>query len=178
MSTTVDIIWVVFWAYWLISAFGAKQGSGAGVRGRPFGILILIAGAALVRALGGRGGPSVSSAPQVAGLVVLGTGLAFAVWARIHLGRNWGMPMTLKDAPELVTSGPYRLIRHPIYSGLLLGLLGTALGAGPVWFIVPAVVACYFAYCARVEEGIMASEFPEAYPSYVARTKMLIPFVL
>lgn len=66
----------------------------------------------------------------------------------------------------------------PEAAALRLGLLGTALGAGPVWFIVRAVVACYFAYCARVEEGIMAAEFPEAYPPYVARTKMLIPFVL
>ena len=60
------------------------------------------------------------------GLVLFGAGLSFAVWARIHIGRNWGTPMSQKDDPELVTSGPYRLVRHPIYTGILLAGLGTA----------------------------------------------------
>jgi protein-S-isoprenylcysteine O-methyltransferase Ste14 len=176
LTTAITVIWIVFWGYWLISAFSAKQGSSAGARGRPIGVVVIIAGWALERSVGR--GPGVSSGLEVAGLIVLVAGLGLAVWARVHLGRNWGMPMTLKAEPELVTSGPYRLVRHPIYSGILLGLLGTALAIGPLWFIVPGAVGAYFVYCARVEERIMASEFPDAYPPYRARTTMVIPFLL
>jgi protein-S-isoprenylcysteine O-methyltransferase Ste14 len=59
------------------------------------------------------------------GALVFACGIALAVWARLHLGRNWGMPMTQRAEPELVTSGPYRFVRHPIYTGLLTALLGT-----------------------------------------------------
>jgi protein-S-isoprenylcysteine O-methyltransferase Ste14 len=111
-------------------------------------------------------------------MIVLLLGLAFAVWARIHLGRNWGMPMTQKDQPELVTSGPYHLVRHPIYSGVLLGLLGTALATSLYFLIALGIVGAYFLYSASVEERLLAKTFPTAYPSYRAHTKMLIPFVL
>jgi Putative protein-S-isoprenylcysteine methyltransferase len=67
------------------------------------------------------------------GLVLFALGLAFAIWARIHLGRNWGTPMTQKDEPELVTSGPYHLVRHPIYSGILLAGVGTATALSWLW---------------------------------------------
>ena len=63
----------------------------------------------------------------VIGTLVFACGIGLAVWARLHLGRNWGMPMTQRAEPELVTSGPYRFVRHPIYSGLLAAMLGTAL---------------------------------------------------
>jgi protein-S-isoprenylcysteine O-methyltransferase Ste14 len=86
--------------------------------------------------------------------------------------------MTQKADPELVTSGPYRFVRHPIYSGILLGFAGTALATNAYWWIVFAVGLIYFVYSARVEEGIMTSAFPSTYPGYRERTKMLIPFVL
>jgi protein-S-isoprenylcysteine O-methyltransferase Ste14 len=111
-------------------------------------------------------------------VVVLVSGLSLAVWARIYLGRNWGMPMTLKRDPELVTSGPYRFVRHPIYSGILLGLLGTALATNLYWLIAFGVCLVYFAYSARVEEANLTRTFPTTYPGYRSRTKMLIPFVL
>lgn len=60
------------------------------------------------------------------GLVLFALGLGFAIWARMHIGRNWGTPMSQKDGAELVTSGPYHLVRHPIYSGILLAGIGTA----------------------------------------------------
>jgi protein-S-isoprenylcysteine O-methyltransferase Ste14 len=111
-------------------------------------------------------------------VILFAAGLGLAVWARIYLGRNWGMPMTEKAEPELVTSGPYRFVRHPIYSGILLGFLGTGLATNGYWLIVCGVCLLYFIYSARVEEGILTNAFPSAYPSYRARTKMLIPFVL
>ena len=86
--------------------------------------------------------------------------------------------MTQKDEPELVTSGPYRFVRHPIYSGLLLAILGTALATNLYWLIGVGVMGIYFVYSARVEERLMTRSFPVVYPSYRARTKMLIPFLL
>jgi protein-S-isoprenylcysteine O-methyltransferase Ste14 len=88
------------------------------------------------------------------------------------------MPMTQKAEPELVTSGPYRFVRHPIYSGLLLGVLGTALVTNLIGLIIFAVLAGYFYYSAAVEEKNLTAAFPTAYPAYQARTKMLIPLVL
>ena len=74
------------------------------------------------------------------GALVFVSGIAVAIWARVHLGRNWGMPMTQKAEPELVTSGPYRFVRHPIYSGLLLALVGTALATNLLGLIIAAVL--------------------------------------
>lgn len=67
---------------------------------------------------------------RAAGVALVLCGLGTAVWARISLGRNWGMPMSEKEEPELVTSGPYGVVRHPIYSGIVLATVGTALVAG------------------------------------------------
>lgn len=115
---------------------------------------------------------------QIVGSVLFVAGLALAVWARIYLGRNWGMPMTKKDEPELVTSGPYRYVRHPIYSGLLLAVLGTALATNLYLLIALVLVGAYFIYSATVEERLMTDTFPGAYGKYKTATKMLVPSVL
>ena len=140
--------------------------------------VIIAAGVLGTRAVGVKNPVLHGPIAEGVGLAMFVSGLALAVWARVYLGRNWGMPMTQKDEPELVTSGPYRFVRHPIYSGILLAALGTAVALTLYWLIVFAGIAVYFIYSARVEEGIMTSLFPRAYPGYRARTKMLIPFVL
>ncbi len=177
LKTAVVIVWIVFWIYWLVSAFGAKRGRGARRR-VPLNGLSALSVIVLVRVF--RGGSLAVHSPVlgVIGAVVFAAGIALAVWARLHLGRNWGMPMSRKDEPELVTSGPYRLVRHPIYTGLLAGLLGTALVTNLVGLIIVAILGGYFYYCASVEEKHLTATFPTAYPAYRARTKMLIPFVL
>jgi protein-S-isoprenylcysteine O-methyltransferase Ste14 len=114
----------------------------------------------------------------VIGALLFACGIALAVWARLHLGRNWGMPTSQRAEPELVTSGPYRFIRHPIYSGLLIAMLGTALVDNLIGLIVVAVLVAYFYYCGIVEERNLSATFPEAYPEYRDRTKMLVPFLL
>jgi protein-S-isoprenylcysteine O-methyltransferase Ste14 len=112
------------------------------------------------------------------GLSLFGLGLAFGVWARMHLGRNWGTPMTEKNEPELVTSGPYHAVRHPIYAGILIAGIGTAVALS-WWWLSPVVVAgVYFLYSATVEERYLAEQFPTDYPAYKRTSKMLIPFVL
>jgi protein-S-isoprenylcysteine O-methyltransferase Ste14 len=111
------------------------------------------------------------------GLVLLAIGLGFAIWARVNIGRNWGAPMTRKDDPELVTSGPYHLVRHPIYSGILLAAVGTAVALSWWWLIAAALAGVYFLYSATVEERYLTQQFPDTYPAYQHSTKMLIPFV-
>ncbi len=177
LQTAIAIAWAVFWVYWLLSAFGAKQGTGGRRRVRLNGITAISA-LILVRVL--RSGSLVVHSPVLGaiGAAAFVSGLALAVWARMHLGRNWGMPMTQKAEPELVTSGPYRFVRHPIYSGLLLGLVGTALATDFLGLIIAVVLAGYFYYCASVEEQNLLATFPTAYPAYRLGTKMIIPFVL
>lgn len=106
-------------------------------------------------------------------------GLLFAVWARLHLGRNWSGSVTIKEGHELVTSGPYALVRHPIYTGLLLALLGSTLALGD-WRAVLAfgLSAGALWHKMRVEERWMRQQFGDAYQAYAQRVPALIPFVL
>ena len=106
-------------------------------------------------------------------------GLLLAVWARAHLGANWSGTVTIKQNHELITSGPYRFVRHPIYSGLLLAFVGTAL-ARAEWRGVLAVVLVVWALWRklRTEEQRMREHFGPAYDEYARRTPALIPFIL
>ena len=176
LTTVVFLVWAVFWIYWLIAAAGAKQSVRTSRFRRP-GLMFLV-GVVLLRVF--KTGNVAVNSPilEVVGLILLAAGLGLAVWARIYLGGNWGMPMTERAEPELVTSGPYRFVRHPIYSGLLLALLGTALATNLYWLIALALAGAYFIYSATVEERLMTTSFPAGYASYKAHTKMLIPFVL
>ncbi len=173
----IAISWGVFWAYWLVSAFGAKQSIASRRRLPVNGVTALVA-FLLVRVF--RGGSVAVQSPVLGaiGAAVLASGLLLAVWARLHLGRNWGMPMTERAEPELITSGPYRFVRHPIYSGLLLGVVGTALATDLLGLIIAVLLGAYFYYSASVEEKNLTAKFPTAYPAYRTATKMLIPFVL
>jgi protein-S-isoprenylcysteine O-methyltransferase Ste14 len=87
------------------------------------------------------------------------------------------MPLTRKADPELVTTGPYHTIRHPIYTGIIVGMAGTAIAVSTYWLIALALGGSYFIYSAFVEERDMAKVFPVAYPDYKRSTKMIIPFI-
>ncbi len=104
--------------------------------------------------------------------------MLFTVWARLHLGRNWSGTVTIKDGHELITSGPYALVRHPIYTGLLLAMLGSALALGD-WRGVAAFALAAGALWRklRVEESWMQQQFGDAYQAYSQRVAALIPFV-
>jgi protein-S-isoprenylcysteine O-methyltransferase Ste14 len=177
LKTAISIAWIMFWVYWLASAFGVKEGR-ASRRRIPLNGLTALSVILLVRVAPG-GSLSVQSPVLGAiGAIVFASGIALAIWARVRLGSNWGMPMTEKAEPELVTSGPYRFVRHPIYSGLLAGMLGTALANNLIGLIIVVILGGYFYYCASVEEQNLTETFPTAYPAYRSATKMLIPFVL
>ena len=83
--------------------------------------------------------------------------------------------MSQKEQPELVTSGPYAFIRHPIYTGLIVAMLGSAMGVSVLWALLLVLIGPYFIYSARREETIMLQLFPEQYAVYMARTGMLAP---
>jgi protein-S-isoprenylcysteine O-methyltransferase Ste14 len=180
---TVELVfglgWAAFWIYWLVAAFSMKRGRIPWSRELRIRVLIIVFVVILLRVGAFRHG-GVNSDPWRAGfgLFLFAIGLGLAIWARRHIGRNWGTPMSRKDEPELVTSGLYRLVRHPIYSGILLALAATALALNWLWLIAVVLAGMYFVYSATVEERYLTEEFPESYPAYRHSTKMLVPFIL
>jgi protein-S-isoprenylcysteine O-methyltransferase Ste14 len=171
--------WGAFWLYWLAAAFSTKKGRVPWSRELRIR-LVIVAAAVIAARVGAFRGHGLNTDVWRAGigLVLFGCGLLFAVWARVHIGRNWGTPMTRKDEPELVTSGPYRLVRHPIYSGILAAGIGTAVALSWWWLVALGLAAIYFLYAATVEERFLTAQFPDAYPTYRRSTRMLVPFVL
>lgn len=111
----------------------------------------------------------------IAVLLVFG-GVLFSVWARAYLGRNWSGEVMVKIGHTLITSGPYRWVRHPIYSGLGLALIGTALASGTFsGFLGLAFILFAFLVRVRQEEALMRQTFPGDYVAYSGRTARLIP---
>jgi protein-S-isoprenylcysteine O-methyltransferase Ste14 len=113
------------------------------------------------------------------GAAIVVVGLLFTIWARLHLGRNWSGIVTIKQDHELVSSGPYAIVRHPIYSGLLLAFVGSALARGE-WRGVLAVLIALLALWRklRLEERWMREQFGEQYQAYSRRVSALVPFLL
>jgi len=176
----IGIGWLAFWVYWLVAAFTAKASRGRWSQFAGARVILIVLVAYFIRQNwigGGKSGVIHNPALEGVGLALWVAGLGLAVWARLYIGRNWGMPMTQKENPDLVTTGPYHAIRHPIYTGIILGLLGTALATSLYLLIAAAILAGYFVYSAVSEERYMTERFPDAYPEYKAHSKMLIPFV-
>lgn len=178
----VSTCWLTFAATWVLLAMVFRRRFRRFAPRRAFGLRLVIV-LALVIAFG-RVGHVSFQVPRggVSGVAALGDvmcilGLGFAIWARVVLGANWGMPMTVHEDPQLVTSGPYRWVRHPIYTGLILMLAGTAI-VYPHSAAAVAAITAYWCFCAWREERDMEGRFPDAYPEYRKRTKMLIPFVV
>ena len=170
--------WGGFWLYWLVAAFSMKRGRVPWSRELRIRALIAVVVVILVRIGVFRGRRLNTDLWRAAlGVALFALGLGFAIWARVHIGRNWGTPMTQKDEPELVTSGPYHLVRHPIYSGVLVAGLGTAVALSWRWLIAVGLAGIYFLYSATVEERYLTEQFPDAYLAYKRSTKMLVPFI-
>ncbi len=185
----IAIPWLAFLVYWSVSAIGVKKDMvrrawwrWSWVRLAAIAAVLVIlslnhvkVGAAWSRA--GLFAPASSVVLGALGAVLCWAGIGLAIWARYHLGRNWSNHPDIKEGHELVTSGPYRVLRHPIYTGMLAALLGTAFFAGWFWFLVFAVATAVFIRRIGIEEGYMLKLFPETYPEYRKRTKALIPFI-
>jgi protein-S-isoprenylcysteine O-methyltransferase Ste14 len=117
--------------------------------------------------------------PLVFGGVLTVAGLLFTVWARVHLAGNWSGIVTIKRDHELVVGGPYRIVRNPMYTGLLLAFIGTALWRGD-WQGVLAVAIAFAALWRklRIEERVLQKQFGQAYDAYRRRVRALVPYVI
>jgi protein-S-isoprenylcysteine O-methyltransferase Ste14 len=114
--------------------------------------------------------------PAALGAALTFAGLAFSIWARLVIADNWSGYVELKRDHELIVAGPYRWVRHPIYTGLLLAFIGSALAVGE-WrgVLAVAIAAASFWRKLRLEEAVMRRQFGEAYARYAARVPALIP---
>jgi protein-S-isoprenylcysteine O-methyltransferase Ste14 len=176
LRIAIGVVWALFWIGWVLAALTAKHGNR---NPRGFGVrIVLIVAIVASRPLLRGDHLTVNSWPlALVGTALFVWGLGVAVWARVCMGTNWGMPMTLKQEPELVTGGPYRLVRHPIYSGLILAFIGTTLATSVLVLIPAALLSAYFVWSARTEEQILSQAMPSSYPKYRRHTKMLVPFI-
>lgn len=184
-----EAAWCAWLAYWAWSARGVKRAvrqESAWSRFGKYGLPIIVAVLLLmVRWPSFAGGVlTMRFLPFALWIVWLGlamtfAGLLFACWARQVLGRNWSGVVQLKQDHELVERGPYRYVRHPIYSGLLLAFLGSALMIGE-WraLLATAIVAISFWHKLRLEERWLSELFGAAYRDYMRRTKALVPWLL
>lgn len=175
-------LWAIWLAGWLIAAANVKptqwrESPGLAVYNRLpvlLGAAILLAPGRLPLAIN-RPLLPVGPAPALLGTLLVIAGLSFSAWARWHIGRNWSSTVTVKEGHTLIRSGPYRLVRHPIYSGMLLALIGTALAIGTArGFIGAGLILLGFLVKIGVEEARMRETFPE-YADYCRRTARLIP---
>ena len=176
---TASIGWVVFGVYWDVAAKTAAPAKSSESRASR-GLHVLLANVALLLELApirGLGRFSlVSYSIMAAGLAVEAMGLFLAVWARRHLGSNWSGEITIKVGHQLIRSGPYRLLRHPIYTGLLAMYAGTALVTGE-WLAIIGLAMAGFAYWRkiRLEEANLNAAFGSDYDAYRQKTWALVP---
>jgi protein-S-isoprenylcysteine O-methyltransferase Ste14 len=174
--------WATWAVYWLIMAFTAKrtlERRGA-VRDRLVVVAVVIVWAA-VKPFGDTHSRlwETHVALGVATDCIFLVGVAFTVWARITLGRNWSPEVAFKQDHELIQTGPYSVVRHPIYTGMLVMVLGTAIHYGRTSGLVVLALLLVGAWLkSRQEEKLMTDHFPEDYAEYKHRVRALIPFVL
>ena len=179
------VVWILFFVYWQIKAIRTKTTQRLEpLASRILRVFIFIVAIALVSTkripLPWLYHPlwPVGLLPFWLGAAVTIAGLLFAVWARVHLGRNWSRSVTIKQDHELITTGPYASVRHPIYTGLLIGLLGTAIALSQVrGFIMLVLFFIAFWIKLRMEEQWMRSQFGEKYAAYVHHTAALVPYL-
>ena len=176
--------WGVGIAFWIVSAFSVKRTRiQQGLPRRLFYFVLTAAAALLLNGSAriqnwNRAVLAHTFVTAILGDFLVFVGLFIAIWARTTLGRNWSARVTLKENHELIQRGPYRFVRHPIYSGLLLMFVGTAVLVGQVGgFLVLAFCFCGFWLKLRREEALLTEHLP-AYSEYRRRTRALVPFLL
>jgi protein-S-isoprenylcysteine O-methyltransferase len=185
VAQVIKILWTILFAYWFVSAFGNKKTKIRQSRESRVVYIVLIFGTWYLlsshrRSLAFQLIP-ISAVTQCIGVFLCAAGVSIAIWARRILGRNWSGYVMIKQDHELIQRGPYRYIRHPIYTGLILALAGTVLALIPTeeGFLLVLVWIVAFYIKARHEEHLLTQEFGEQYAEYKRRVKgALIPFVL
>ena len=179
----IDALWLLFGVFWLASATRLLKSPAAVIWLQRFGyVLPLALGFYLLSQpqahYGWLGNRIVPPGPLAAwiGVLLTGAGIGVAFWARWHLGTNWSGVVTLKEGHELVRTGPYRSIRHPIYTGILLALFGTAVNFGEVRALLAVAIAWLSFYIkARREESFLSQEFGPGFAEHKSHTGMFLP---
>jgi protein-S-isoprenylcysteine O-methyltransferase Ste14 len=177
--------WVVFLLYWWLMSRKVKSTAYAqSSAARSFYLFFLLLGFVLLYAPVASIGPlgyqiiPVSQRYGTIGAVISLLGVWFAIWARKTLGDNWSGNVTFKKGHELIQSGPYKIVRHPIYTGFELCFLGAAITIGQLkGFVGLAIIFFNHMQKINLEEEIMKKQFPGQYEDYSKRVKRLIPFV-
>ena len=177
--------WVVFLAYWAISALKVKAIAERGSRWSAFAHRIPL-GFSCFLLIDSHLPPlmNLSVTPHgnwmlIIGGLVCGLGLFVSLWARWSLAGNWSGDVTFKQEHELIKSGPYRFVRHPIYTGMLTMCLGTAVDIGQLrgWLAL-LIMTVTFWIKLKQEERLMLQHFPSEYTAYQQQVKALVPFVI
>jgi protein-S-isoprenylcysteine O-methyltransferase Ste14 len=176
----IGIVWLLWLISWILAAFWRDRATARPPRQQelPYRLLNLLG--ILLMVILPRHAP-LWRLPPVLGFVCLALqigGVAFAWWARIHLGRLWSASVTGKSGHRIIDTGPYALVRHPIYTGLLLAVIVTAIAMGYLRGLIGAAVIVYaIVLKARLEERFLRDQLGlAAYDDYAARVPMLVPF--
>lgn len=181
----IGFLWIVFLVVWGIAALSQKRTVRRDSAGSRM-IQVLLGGLAVVLLWGNgldfgslaRPFVPLSLIFSLLGLTLTVAGLAFAISARVYIGGNWSGAVTVKKDHTLIRKGPYALVRHPIYTGVLLAMLGTAVAFGEVRGLLAVGVATLALWIKlRREELFMSEEFGAEYAQYKQKVKALIPFV-
>lgn len=176
------VLWFSWVAYWWISSFGVRPAKRAAPPAERLRYFAEVGAAIALLAWGpllhwGWLGYEIlprSAALFCAGAAVAAAGLGFSVWARVHLGEYWSGNVTLKEGHRLIRSGPYALVRHPIYTGILLGMLGTAVAIDEVrGYLSLGILTTSFIRKLRREEAWLTEEFGEEYLRYKREVRAL-----
>jgi protein-S-isoprenylcysteine O-methyltransferase Ste14 len=179
----IEGLWILFGLYWLVSALKLKRTKKRETWLERLGYMLplVVTFGLLSRPELRYGWLAARFVPDTAmmqwiGVFLTAAGVAIAFWARWHLGSNWSGVVTLKEGHELIRTGPYRAIRHPIYTGILLALLGTAVAIGEVRALIAvAVTWLSFYQKARREESFLSEEFGTGFVEHCKHTGMFLP---
>jgi protein-S-isoprenylcysteine O-methyltransferase len=186
LKNIIAACWGVFFIVWILAAIFTKRTvySESAVQRLRYMIPTVIGWLLLFRGYRLHYPLNIQVIPQIDAILVVAAilcvcGVAFCLWARAVLGRNWSGTVTVKENHELIVRGPYRLVRHPIYTGLLAMLLGTWLELGHIGGMI-GVILVFVSLWIKLsdEEEVMCKQFPDQYPAYRQRVKRIIPFVL
>jgi protein-S-isoprenylcysteine O-methyltransferase Ste14 len=186
LDTLLRDAWLPLCAVWLAAALKVKRPA---YTERPdsrighvltiaIAMALLFSGRVRAGILGMRVVPPSGAAAAIA-LALTAAGILLALWARLYLGTNWSAIVAIKQDHSLVRTGPYRLVRHPIYAGILTGMLGNAIGFGEAGcFLGVAIAFAAFLAKARLEDTFLDGRFGAAHRLYRRQVKSLIPLVL
>jgi protein-S-isoprenylcysteine O-methyltransferase Ste14 len=179
----INTPWLVLICYWVISAFRVRKNKKTQPAVSRLAISLVVIGAVellfssrLSSAMLNDSFMSYMPALRYFGILLLWGGVAFAIWARYHIGEYWSARVAVKEDHRVIDSGPYAHVRHPIYSGILLGLIGTALAVGNWRAVITfLVILIVLILKARAEEKLLTEQLGNAYVEYKKRTGMLTP---